>query len=136
MKRVLFISKFEPQVYAILRVVTGFLFLWHGFQKFFLYPPLPPGIVIPVYIIVVGGTIEFFGGILVMTGFLTRWAAFICSGEMAFAYWVGHGTHALLPIVNYGEIAMLYCFLFLFISAYGSGIFSIDRYLQKKRKSP
>ena len=72
------------------------------------------------------------GGILIMIGLWTRWTAFICSGEMAFAYWMGHGTHAVLPIVNMGELAMIYCFLFLFISSKGPGIFSIDHYLKKR----
>jgi putative oxidoreductase len=72
--------------------------------------------------------------ILVMTGLWTRWVAFICSGEMAYAYWAVHGTHAVLPLVNYGELAMIYCFLFLFISARGAGVFSVDHYLEQRRK--
>jgi putative oxidoreductase len=128
----MFISKYETQVYAILRLVAGFLFLWHGSQKLFDYPPT--GYEIPPYIVFIAGPIEFFGGLLVMTGLWTRWAAFICSGEMAFAYWTAHGTHALLPFLNAGELALIYCFLFLFISTRGSGVFSIDHFLEKRRQ--
>jgi Predicted membrane protein len=132
MKTTMFISKYETQIYAILRIVAGFLFLWHGSQKLFDFPPA--GHEIPSYIMFIAGPIEFFGGLLVMTGLWTRWAAFICSGEMAYAYWTVHGIHALLPLVNFGELAVIYCFLFLFISARGSGIFSIDNILEKRRQ--
>jgi len=132
MKATMFMTRYEAQAYAILRIVVGFVFLWHGSQKLFNYPPLPAGMEIPSFIIFIGAPIELFGGILTMIGLWTRWTAFICSGEMAFAYWMGHGTHAVLPIVNMGELAMIYCFLFLFISSKGSGIFSIDHYLKKR----
>ena len=78
----------------------------------------------PVITYLAGG-IELIGGILVMIGLFTSWAAFLCSGLMAFAYWLGHGTRALLPIVNQGELAVLYCFAFLFIAARGSGPWGI-----------
>jgi putative oxidoreductase len=132
MKTTMFISRYETQIYAILRIVAGFLFLWHGSQKLFGYPPA--GHEIPLFIVLIAGPIEFFGGLLVMTGLWTRWAAFICSGEMAYAYWSVHGTHALLPFINFGELALIYCFLFLFISARGSGIFSIDYILEKSKQ--
>jgi putative oxidoreductase len=132
MKTTMFFSKYETQIYAILRIVAGFLFLWHGSQKLFDFPPA--GHEMPAYIMFIAGPIEFFGGLLVMTGLWTRWAAFICSGEMAYAYWSVHGIHALLPLVNFGELAVIYCFLFLFISARGSGIFSIDNILEKRRQ--
>jgi len=123
MKISLFLSKYEPQVYAILRIMTGFLFLWHGSQKLFGVPPFA----YPMSaFIIFTGIIEFMGGLLIMIGLLTRWAAFICSGQMAIAYWSVHGLHAILPIVNKGELAVLYCFLFLFFFIKGSGIFSLD----------
>jgi len=130
MRAPMFMSKYETQTYAILRIVTGFLFLWHGSQKLFNFPPT--GFTIPLYIIAIGGTVEFFGGLLVMIGLWTRWAAFITCGQMAYAYWTAHGTNALLPIVNRGEMAMLYCFLFLFISAKGSGVFSVEHYWKRR----
>jgi putative oxidoreductase len=126
----LFISRYEPQIYSLLRIVAGFLFLWHGSQKLFSLPDA--GFKLPAYIVFIAGPIEFFGGLLIMTGLWTRWAAFICSGEMAFAYWKSHALHALLPLVNHGELAMLYCFLFLYILVKGSGIFSIDHYIETR----
>jgi putative oxidoreductase len=120
-----FMKAREAEVYAALRIVAGFLFLWHGVQKLIGFPAaMPPGV--PAFIIWIAGPIELLGGILVMIGLFTRPAAFLASGLMAFAYWMGHGTKALLPVVNQGELAALYCFLFLFISARGAGIWSVD----------
>jgi len=120
-----FLSSFNSQGYALMRSVVGFLFLWHGAQKLFGFPSPPPA-GMPEFIIYVAGSIELVGGALVMAGFLTRWAAFICSGQMAVAYWMVHGRNALLPLQNHGELAALYCFVFLFISTQGSGIWSVD----------
>jgi len=120
-----FMSAFSPHCYALMRIVAGFLFLWHGVQKLFGFPaPMPAGV--PAFITYVAGPIELIGGILIMIGLCTRWAAFLASGLMAFAYWIGHGTKALLPIQNSGELAALYCFVFLFIASQGSGIWSAD----------
>ena len=120
-----FMKAREAEVYALLRIVTGFLFLWHGMQKLFGFPgEMPPGV--PAFIIWIAGPIELLGGILVMLGLFTSPAAFLASGLMAFAYWMGHGFKALLPVMNGGELAVIYCFLFLFISARGSGIWSVD----------
>lgn len=120
-----FMSAFNPHCYALMRIVAGFLFLWHGVQKLFGFPvPMPAGV--PAFITYVAGPIELIGGILIMIGLCTRWAAFLASGLMAFAYWIGHGTKAFLPIQNSGELAALYCFVFLFIASQGSGIWSAD----------
>jgi putative oxidoreductase len=120
-----FMKRLEPQTYALLRIVAGFLFLWHGMQKLFGYPEaMPPNV--PAFIIWVAGPLELFGGALVMIGLLTSPVAFVLSGLMAFAYWMGHGLNALLPVVNKGELAVIYCFVFLYISARGSGIWSVD----------
>jgi putative oxidoreductase len=120
-----FMERRGRETYALLRIVTGFLFLWHGAQKLFGFPgEVPAGA--PAFVLYVAGPIELFGGTLVLLGLFTRWAASLCSGLMAFAYWLGHGTNALLPLVNRGELAALYCFVFLFISAHGPGIWSLD----------
>ena len=120
-----FMRQYDHQTYALLRIVTGFLMLWHGMSKLFGVPTaMPPGV--PAFIIYVAGPIELFGGICVMLGLFTRAAAFLASGLMAFAYWMGHGTHALLPIQNQGELAVIYCFASLFISARGPGPWSLD----------
>lgn len=115
----------------LLRVVVGFLFIPHGAQK--LFGVLGREAVEFGTLPWIAGTIEFFGGILILIGFQTRWTAFLCSGLMAFAYWMAHGTEAFWPIVNRGELAMLYCFVFLYIWAHGGGDFSVDGMLRKKR---
>jgi putative oxidoreductase len=130
MTSTIFISKYEPQIYALFRIVVGFLFLWHGSQKLFAFPGEAHEM--PSYIMFIAGPIEFFGGILVMIGLRSSWAAFICSGQMAFAYWMGHGTHAILPVMNGGELAILDCFVFLYIASRGSGVFSLDHFLEKR----
>ena len=120
-----FMRPFESQAYAAFRIVTGLLFLWHGTQKLFGFPdPVPPGA--PQFVLYVAGPIELIGGVLVMIGLFTSWAALLCSGLMAAAYWMAHGTRALFPIQNGGELAALYCFAFLLISARGAGIWSVD----------
>ena len=120
-----FMRPYASQTYALMRIVTGFLFLWHGTQKL-LSVPMPPPPQIPPFAIAIAGPIELVGGALVMIGLFTGWAAFLCSGLMACAYWMAHGTQALLPIQNMGELAVLFCFVFLYISSHGSGIWSVD----------
>ena len=120
-----FLIPHRDKLYAVLRIVTGFLFLWHGSQKLFGWPGgAPDGA--PALVVYVAGPIELIGGLLLVVGLLVRPVAFLCSGLMAAAYWMAHGTQALLPIMNHGELAMLYCFLFLFIAAEGAGIWSLD----------
>ena len=121
-----FMAPFSAHCYAALRIVVGFLFFWHGMDKVFGFPS-GAFTGAPAFILYVAGPIELVGGLLVMIGLQTRWAAFICSGQMAFAYWMAHKTKALLPYSNGGELAVLYCFVFLFIAAYGGGSWSVDR---------
>jgi putative oxidoreductase len=115
----------EEQSYALLRIVTGFLFIWHGTQKLLNFPvefpyPLNP-------LMYSAGAIEMVGGVLVMIGLFTRPAAFICSGTMAAAYWMAHGMNNVFPILNKGELAALFCFAFLYIAVRGAGIWSLDK---------
>jgi putative oxidoreductase len=120
-----FLAFLNNQTYALMRMVVGFLFLCHGGQKLFGFPiAAPPGM--PAFITYIAGPIELVGGALVMIGLFTRYAAFLCSGLMAFAYWMMHGTHGLFPIENKGEMAALYCFIFLYISTQGSNMWSLD----------
>lgn len=120
-----FLKPFEAKLYAAMRIVVGFTFLWHGSQKLFGFPgSMPDGV--PDFVLYVAGPIELVGGILVMIGLMTSWAAFLCSGTMAAAYWMAHGTKALLPISNGGELAAIYCFVFLYVAAKGSGTWSVD----------
>ena len=120
-----FMNRYSAQTYSSMRIVAGLLFLCHGAQKLFGFPvPMPAGA--PAFIVYVAGSIEFFGGHLIAIGLFTNWAAFLCAGQMAAAYWIGHGTKAFFPLVNQGELAVLYCFVFLYISANGPGIWSVD----------
>jgi putative oxidoreductase len=127
----MFMQKYEKQIYALLRIIAGFLFLWHGSQKLLGFPPL--GMPFPTHILAIAGPIELIGGFLIMIGLFTRYAAFLASGEMAYAYWTVHAKMGYLPMLNRGELAVLYCFVFLYISAAGSGIWSIDNTLKPKR---
>ncbi len=121
----MFMQRFTTETYALLRIVAGFLFFWHGTQKLFGFPIDAQGM--PPFVIYGAGPIELVCGLLVFLGLFTRYAAFLCSGLMAFAYWIAHGTNNLFPLVNHGELAILYCFVFLYISANGVGKWGIDR---------
>ena len=120
-----FMSSYGSQTYALLRIVSGLLFTLHGSQKLLDFP-IEASAGIPGFITYIAGPIELVGGLLIMVGLFTSWAAFIASGLMAAAYWMAHGMNALFPMENQGELAVLYCFIFLMISAQGSGIWSID----------
>ena len=117
-----FMKNYENQTYALMRIVAGFLFLWHGSQKLLGFPgeSMAGG-----YVKWVAGGIELVGGALIMIGLFTAPAAFLASGLMAAAYWMAHGTNDLFPILNRGELAALYCFVFLYISSKGDGIWSV-----------
>jgi putative oxidoreductase len=120
------LSRSQPQLLALLRIVTGLLFLEHATQKFFGFPaPFPmPGPLPPL--LVAAGVIELVAGVLVTLGLFTRLAAFIAAGEMAVAYFMMHFPQGFWPAVNKGEAAILYCFIFLYLAAAGAGAWSID----------
>lgn len=120
-----FLDKFQEQFYALFRIVIGFLFLWHGTQKFLNFPLEFPWPLNPM--LYTAGAIELVAGILIMVGFFTRPAAFIASGTMAAAYWMAHGSKEFFPIANGGELAIMFCFGFLLIASRGAGIWGIDK---------
>ncbi|MGE5313747.1 MAG: DoxX family protein [Acidobacteriota bacterium] len=124
------LSRYEPQLYAVLRCAAGFLFLWHGSQKLFDVPPAAHPFA--PHVLWIAGPIEFFGGLLILLGLRTREAAFLASGEMAYAYWTVHAPQNMLPLLNMGELAVVYCFLFLYMVARGSGSYSLDALLKRR----
>jgi putative oxidoreductase len=119
------LRKYSPYIYAILRIIVGLMFAMHGSQKLFGIPGNKPPIPVTSFL-GVGGVLELVCGVMIAVGLLTSYVAFIASGEMAVAYFMVHGSRGFLPIVNQGELAVLYCFIFLYIAARGSGIWSID----------
>jgi putative oxidoreductase len=120
-----FLENYQEQAYALLRITAGFMFLLHGTQKFFNFPQQYPYGELG-FLSIAAGSIELIGGVLIILGLTTRGAAFLCSGTMAAAYWLVHGTKSFYPLVNGGELAALYCFIFLFIACKGPGIWSMD----------
>jgi putative oxidoreductase len=125
-----FLGKHSDALYALLRLIAGFLFACHGAQKLF---GALGGEKVNDALMQVAGGIEFFGGVLIAVGLFAGWAAFIASGMMAAAYFMVHAKGGFWPIVNKGEPAVLYCFLFLYIASRGSGAFSLERAFRKGR---
>lgn len=123
-----FLQPHAERIYALLRIATGLMFMQHGLQKLFgLFGGIPPGV--PKVVVYGAGSIELACGALVAIGLFGAPAAFLASGSMAFAFFLGHVIPAkgnLIPIVNQGELAALYCFVFLYIAVHGSGIWSAD----------
>jgi putative oxidoreductase len=120
-----FLSKYSPQIRGVLRIIVGLLFLEHGLIKLVGFPapmgagPLPP-------LMMAAGIIELVGGALIALGLFSRIAAFVCSGEMAAAYFMAHFPRGIYPSQNGGDAAILFCFLFLYIAAAGPGAFAIN----------
>ena len=122
-----FLTKLEPYFYAVMRIVVGFLFAFHGLQKLFGMFGGIGGRAVPLATQMgAAGVIETVGGLLIMIGLWAAPVAFICSGEMAFAYFQAHFPKGRWPIQNGGELAVLYCFVFLYIAARGSGRLSVS----------
>jgi len=120
-----FLEPYRPQLLAILRIVAGLLFLEHATQKFLAFPAPFPIQPLPAQLMA-AGVIELVAGILITLGLFTRLAAFIAAGEMAAAYFIGHFPQGFWPVLNKGEAAILFCFIFLYLAAAGPGAWSID----------
>ncbi len=132
------LAKYAPIALALLRIVAALLFIEHGTQKLFDFPasgrPGPAGGLPPL--LLAAALIEVVGGVLLLVGLFTRYAAFIMSGEMAVAYWTGHVPHGgLFPLQNFGEAAVLFCFIFLYLVFAGPGAFSLDG-VRSRRLAP
>ena len=118
--------------HALLRIMTGFLFVPHGYQKLFGLGGVGPREgALPL----IAALIELIGGTLIILGWQTRWVAFLCSGLMAAAYFIAHASGGFLPLLNRGETAVLYCFVFLYLWANGSGAWSLDSLIAKRKSA-
>lgn len=126
---------FAPQFLSALRIVAAFMFMLAGTSKLFAFPVgMPGGAAAPLFSQVgIGGILEVFGGALLLLGWLTRPVAFVLAGEMAVAYFQFHFPKSFWPTVNQGVPAVLYCFVFLYLSAAGGGPWSIDALRRGKR---
>ena len=132
-------KEWAPQLLSVLRIVVAFLYFQVGSAKWFAFPAaiMPGGGTAPVGSLVwFAGVIEVVGGTLFLLGLFTRPVAFILSGEMAFAYFIGHAPNGFWPVLNQGAPAIFYCFTFLYFSAAGAGPWSLDTLRARRRTSP
>ncbi|HEX8637724.1 MAG TPA: DoxX family protein [Pyrinomonadaceae bacterium] len=120
------LGKYEPYFYAILRIVSGFLFALHGAQKLFGFPPSGKRAAPLNAMITTAGVVELIAGLMILFGLFASIAAFIASGQMAVAYFMAHQPQGALPLQNGGDAAVLFCFIFLYIAARGSGVLNLD----------
>ena len=121
-------ASWSGPLHAVLRIVTGLLLLEHGTSKYFNFPPteyFANGVEV-FSLMGLAGALEIIGGLLIIVGLLTRLAAFVLAGELAAAYFMGHAPQGLFPLVNGGDAAILFCFIFLYLSAAGPGPWSLD----------
>jgi putative oxidoreductase len=126
------VARFAPNALAVLRIVAAALFLEHGLVKLVGFPAgVPPGEQPLVTMLGLAGVVETVTGILMILGLFTRSAALIASGEMAVAYWLAHAPHSFYPVINGGDAAILFCFIFLYITVAGPGVLSLDGLLRR-----
>jgi putative oxidoreductase len=131
--RVTALDRLQPYALSILRIMAGLLFCEHGLSKLFGFPPhgaMPPFLALEWF----AGCVESTGGILVALGLLTRPAAFLMSGEMAIGYFLDHAPRSFFPLLNGGDAAVLYCFIFLYLVFAGAGPLSLDALLWGKKR--
>ena len=127
-----FLSRYADTIYCLMRLIVGLLFACHGGQKLLGIPPATRPMELDA-LGMLGAWIELVGGMLIAVGLFTRIAAFISSGMMAVAYFMAHAGSGFFPLVNRGELAVVYCFVFLFICAYGPGRWSLDSIIWRNR---
>ena len=122
-----FLKAWQPQILSILRIMVALLFLEHGTAKFFQFPHVPmyDGVML-MSLPGIAGVLELVGGLLLAVGLFSSITAFILSGEMAVAYFLAHAPQGFFPILNMGELAIVYCFAFLYLAAAGPGPWSVD----------
>jgi putative oxidoreductase len=121
------LAKYRPQALSILRIMTGLVILQYGMGKLLKFPAVPMFAKVELFTLYgLAGTLELMLGVLILIGLFTRFAAFILAGEMAFAYFMGHAPRGFYPILNGGDLAIMLCFVFLYLSAAGAGPWSVD----------
>ena len=126
------LAKWQPVALSLLRFMSGLLFLQYGFGKLLKWPPVPMFAKVELFSLYgAAGTIELIGGILLVLGLFTRPVALIASGEMAVAYFYSHAPQGFFPIVNRGDLAILFCFVFLYLACAGGGPYSVDEMRKK-----
>ena len=127
------LEKWQPAALSLLRFISGLLFLQYGFGKLLKWPAVPMFAKVELFSLYgAAGTIELIGGILLVLGLFTRPVAFIASGEMAVAYFYSHAPQGFFPILNRGDLAILFCFVFLYLACAGGGPYSVDAMMRKK----
>jgi putative oxidoreductase len=126
------IADWTPRLLSVLRIVGAFLFMAHGTEKWLAFPVPRESPTVLWSLSGVAGLLELVGGFLLLVGLFTRPVAFVLSGLMASAYFIAHARVDFWPIVNRGELAALYCFVFLYLAAAGGGPWSVDRWLRRK----
>lgn len=127
-----FLAAWSPRLLSVLRIVAGLLFMQHGAEKLFGIPTAMPNPISLFSLLGLAGILEFFGGLLVALGLFTRPVAFILSGEMAVAFFDVHIKRGIWPILNGGDLAVLFCFAFLYLAAAGGGAWSLDNLFSKR----
>jgi putative oxidoreductase len=129
------ILNWQAQLLSVLRIITAFLFVEHGTQKWLSFP-VPRASPTELWSLSgLAGVLELFGGLLLLFGLFTRPVAFVLSGLMAIAYFIAHAPQGFWPIVNRGELAVLYCFVFLYLAAAGGGPWSVDQWLRRSDRA-
>ena len=128
-----FTTTWKPRVLSLVRIVSSFLFMQHGAMKLFGFPAPFMHKVDLLSLIGLAGVLELVGGFLLLIGLFTRPVAFILSGQMAFAYFMAHAPQGFWPILNHGELAIMFCFVFLYFSIAGGGSLSSDHLFRGKR---
>ncbi len=129
-----FFAAWQPRILSVLRVVVAFLYIEHGSMKLLGFPPSEMFKGLELFSLLgLAGVLELFGGALLILGLFTRFTAFILSGEMAVAYFMVHAPQGFFPVLNHGEAAVFYCFVFLYFSVAGGGAWSVDKVLERRR---
>ncbi len=129
-----FMASWRPQLLSVLRIIAGLLILQYGMGKLLKFPAVPMFAKVELFSLYgLAGSLELVLGALLIIGLFTRLAAFVLAGEMAVAYFMGHAPRGFYPILNGGDLAIIFCFVFLYLSAAGAGPWSVDAAMRNKQ---